>query len=182
MSKFVAIFLSVFIITVLSGLIYISLQQNYRLTANDPQIQIAEDTAALLNNNFDAHSFVPSNLVDISKSLGTFIIIFDDKGQPFASSAVLGGKTPVPPLGVFDYTKKQGEHRFTWQPEKGIRIATVIVGFNGKQKGYVLAGRSLREVEKRIDKLTLMIGLGWLASIVIVSFTLVLKNINRRKS
>ena len=37
------------IITLLSGIIYIVVQQNYRMNANDPQFQMIEDAANALN-------------------------------------------------------------------------------------------------------------------------------------
>ncbi len=47
-----------------------------------------------------------------------------------------------------------GEDRITWQPEPGIRSAVVVVHYTGATPGYVMAGRSLREVEWRIDRLS----------------------------
>jgi hypothetical protein len=35
-------------VTMLSGLVYIAVQQNMRIGANDPQIQLAEDAARAL--------------------------------------------------------------------------------------------------------------------------------------
>jgi len=53
----------------------------------------------------------------------------------------------------------------SWQPAPGVRIASVIVPISVNDDGFVLAGRSLREVEYRVDQLTLKLGLGWLASL-----------------
>ncbi|MEK7161684.1 MAG: hypothetical protein AAB729_03270, partial [Patescibacteria group bacterium] len=47
-------------IIIMSGLVYVVAQQNYRLTANDPQIQIAQDIAAALNKgDVQADAIVP---------------------------------------------------------------------------------------------------------------------------
>jgi hypothetical protein len=43
-----------------------------------------------------------------------------------------------------------------------MRIAQVSVPWSG---GVVLGGRSLREVERRIDQLTLLAGAAWLAGL-----------------
>ena len=43
---------------------------------------------------------------------------------------------------------RRGEDRLTWQPEPGVRSATVVVHYQGAQAGFVMAGRSLREVGK----------------------------------
>ena len=49
----------------------------------------------------------------------------------------------------------------TWQPREGIRIASVTVRWSG---GTVLAGRSLREVERLEDQALLLVAAGWAAT------------------
>lgn len=144
-------------ITAICASIYLGIQQNYRQSANDPQIQMAEDFSP---SNFDA-----SKKIDISKSLAPFIIYYDDKGNLVASQAVLNNNIPNLPNGVLDYVKASGEDRITWQPQSGVRIATVIASFtSSKTNGFVLAGRNIREVEARENMLTLQIGAGWVAA------------------
>ena len=46
-----------------------------------------------------------------------------------------------------------------------MRSATIITHFAGPHPGFVLSGRSLTEVEKRIDLLAPLVGLGWLATL-----------------
>src|ERR1043166_3835277 len=43
---------------------------------------------------------------------------------------------------------------------------TVVSYFTGKSEGYVLAGRSLSEVERRTERLLMLAGFGWLVAIV----------------
>lgn len=153
------------IITVVLGFGYVGIQQNYRMSANDPQIQLAEDSAAALSAGQAPQSIIPSTKVDITKVLTTFGIIYDTSGRLIVSSANLDGKDPVLPPGVFDAVNKaNGERRFTWQPKPGVRIATVVVRYD---KGYILAGRSLTEVEKRINQLTLLAGGAWVVAMAI---------------
>jgi hypothetical protein len=92
---------------------------------------------------------VPTAKVDIAASLLPFLMIFDEAGNVVASSATLHGQNPSVPTGIFDYVKQNGEDRVTWQPEVGVRIAAVATK---SEHGFVLAGRSLRETEKRIDQ------------------------------
>ncbi|HTX80478.1 MAG TPA: hypothetical protein VMC62_12455 [Longilinea sp.] len=144
---------------VMCSLVYLVGQQILRQSANDPQIQIAEDAAAELSNGADAQALLPSASTDVAHSLAPFLIIYDDSGKVVASSALLDGSTPQLPDGVLDNVRKNGEDRITWQPKAGVRIATVIVPVTGSTAGFVLAGRSLREVEIREDnigKLTLL--------------------------
>ncbi len=143
----------------LSGLIYICVQQSLRQSANDPQIQIAQDLADSLQNGRNAQDLIGSQ-VDLKKSLATFVIVFDDSGKPIASSAMLDGRIPTPPNGVFEYTKLHKEDRITWEPKLNIREAAVLARFEGSKPGFVLVGRSLAEAEKRQSGLNLQIGLG----------------------
>lgn len=153
-------------ITALSGLVYVVAQQTYRQSANDPQIQLAEDAAAQLEAGAQPQALVASNKVDMARSLAPFLIIYDDIGSPLASSVQLNGQTPPLPLGVFTEARQSGEDRLTWQPQEGVRSATIITHFAGPHPGFVLSGRSLTEVEKRVDQLAPLVGLGWLATLV----------------
>ena len=83
------------------------------------------------------------------------------------------GAVPPIPKGVLDYTHAHGKDRVTYVPEPGVRSATVVVAVSGGQGGFVLAGRSLREVEKRVDPLTQQVAAGWLTA-MLVTLVLVL--------
>ncbi len=155
------------VVTGLSGLIYTAVQQDIRQTANDPQIQMAEDIAAKLADGQPVQDVVPSEKVDIAKSLATYIIIFDTTGKPTNSSAQLDGQTPTIPSGVFDSVRQNGEDRFTWQPQDGVRSAVVVTQFKGPNSGFVLVGRSMREVEKREDGIMQIVLLGWAVMLVV---------------
>ena len=124
------------------------MQQNLRQSANDPQIQMAEDG-------------ITENLptIDISKSLAPFEIIFDESGNPISSSGILNGAIPTIPSGIFQYVRNFGEDRFTWQPTSSVRISAVVVQTNS---GFILAGRSLREIEKRENQALIFSCLAWL--------------------
>ena len=153
--------------TLLSGLIYLAVQQSLRWGANDPQIQMAEDAAAALAAGGSLASVLPAGQVEISSSLAPFMVIFNARGEPLASSARLHGATPALPSGIFDYTRQKGEDRVTWQPESGVRIAAVVVAYGGAQPGFVLAGRSLREVEIRASQLEQITGIAWLVTLAV---------------
>jgi hypothetical protein len=154
----------------LCGLAYLTVQQSLRMGANDPQIQMAEDAASNLTGDASVESVVPSAKVEIADSLAPFVIVFDDSGKVLASSATLHGANPTLPSGVLDYTRQNGEDRVTWQPESGVRMAAVVVYYNN---GFVLAGRSLREVEKRESQVEQLSGLAmlaiWIATFVVVA-------------
>jgi hypothetical protein len=155
-----------FVITAISGLIYLTGQQNLRQNANDPQIQISEDVANRLTRSTTIPTVPASSAIDIAKSLNTFIIIFDEQGKPVSSNALLDGKVPTIPTSVFDYVRSHNQTRITWQPRQDARSAVVITKFDGKSKGFVLVGRSLRQVEEREEDLAKIIGLGWIVTIL----------------
>jgi len=151
--------------TALCLFVYLAVQQSMRWGANDPQIQMAEDAAAALASGGTPESMLPAARVDISTSLASFMVIYDNTGKPLASSALLNGEMPVLPAGVFDYVRQKGEDRVSWQPQPGVRMAIVVVPISGGQAGFVMAGRSLREVEKRVDQLGQITLIAWLATL-----------------
>ncbi len=155
-----------FAVSVLAALIYGAVQQNYRQSANDPQIQMAEDAAAHLEAGQQPQAIVGAAKIDISRSLSPFLIVYDDAAQPVASSATLNGQTPLLPSGVFQNVRQSGEERLSWQPQDGVRSAAVVLHYGGAHPGFVLAGRSLREVENRESQLTTMVGAAWAVALV----------------
>ncbi|MGI8950905.1 MAG: hypothetical protein ACR2FN_04890 [Chitinophagaceae bacterium] len=163
-------FVSAIIITVIMGLIYISVQQNYRTSVNDPQIQIARDISNRLQQNRSIQNLLPADSIDLSQSLGLFIELFNAQGEPIQSTGLLNEKMPQPPAGVLAYTKTHGEDWITWQPQTDVRIATIVKSVNSKTVAYVLAGRSLNEVEVRENNLMWIVFICW---IVCLSFILI---------
>ena len=149
-------------ITGICGLVYATVQHTYRQNANDPQIQIVEDTAAMLDAGLPMQSVVPPYKVDMAKSLAPYIIVFDNSANPAAATVQLDGQTPKAPSGVFDFVRKYGQEWFTWEPKAGVRSAVILKKY---KNGFVLVGRSLREVEIRVDRLTLIVGLAWLTTL-----------------
>jgi hypothetical protein len=150
-------------------------QSVLRQGANDPQIALAGDLAARLEQGVAPATAVPSASVDIARSLSPFVIVYDDQGHPLASQAQLNGQTPIPPAGVFSNVRQRGEERLSWQPVLGsghsVRIAAVIErvqGINGAQSGFVLAGRNMREVESRISQVSQMAGLTWIGMLGVI--------------
>ena len=153
-------------VTAVLGVIYVTIQQNYRNGANDPQIEIVEDTAARLEASAAILDQVPQEKIDAQHSLAPFVIIFDTEGNAIAGNGYLGATLLSVPKGVFDEAKASGEYRVTLEPQKGVRIAAVVKPFVGREaNGFVLSGRSLREVEVRVDDLTKLIALGWAATL-----------------
>lgn len=148
--------------------IYVVGQQNLRMGANDPQIQIAEDTALSFSKN-EEPVFIKNNkdkngkdiIIDMKKSLLPFIMLYDKDFKLILSSARLGENVVEIPMGVLENAKKKGETRITWEPEKGVRNAIIVVYFKDVKEGYLISGRSLREVEYRTSQLNSIVLLSW---------------------
>jgi hypothetical protein len=153
-------------ITLVLGIVYVVGQQGYRMSVNDPQIQLAEDAATALTNGQLIDSVVPTKQVDIASSLAPFVVVFDDSGKGIASSGLLHNQMPTLPSGVFDYVRKNGQDRITWQPEPGIRSAVIVTRYTGQKPGFVMAGRSMRESEVRTNKLFELVVVGGMATLV----------------
>lgn len=168
MNKLVLWVIFFVVITAFCGLVYGAAQQDFRQTANDPQIQMAEDASVALGAGQKVN---PPGSVDVAHSLTPFMIVYNSQGQVVSSNAKLNGQTPVLPSGIFNNVKNNGEERFTWQPQDDVRIAAVVTSYTG---GFVLAGRNIREVENREHKLTLQVGGVWVAAVGIVTGLIVL--------
>jgi len=152
------------IITLLSGLCYGTIRQNIRQSADDPQIEMAEDTATALTTGISPQSIIPAGKIDIAESLALYIIIYNESGYPLIASGELDNQIPVIPSGVLKYASLHGQDRLTWQPKPGVRSAIVVIPFKGNPSGFVLAGRSLREIEKREDHIFNMVFWTWLVT------------------
>lgn len=149
-------------LTGLAVLVYGAVQQDLRLSANDPQIQLAEDAAARLDAGATASAVVPADAIDLATSLDTYLIVFDATGSVVRSSAKLHGTVPTVPAGVFQAVRQGGQDRITWQPDPSVRSAAVIQPWHG---GFVLAGRSLRLVEEREHQVLLLTMFMWLLTL-----------------
>ena len=163
--------------TILALALYAIPQQVLRQGANDPQIAMASDLAVYLNQygvndglRQGPLTLHGSAIVDMANSLSPFLVVYDDEGRALGSTGQLGGQTPAPPKGVFDYVRSHGEERVSWQPRHDVRIAAVVERVGGAQPGFVLAGRNMREVEARQGHVFNMAGLAWIGMLGLILF------------
>jgi len=181
------------LVAVISGmclLVYVSVQQNYRQSLNDPQIQMAEDAAVKLSGNAQPKDVIPLEKIAIENSLLPWIGVYDGNGDAIVSSGTLEGRISQPPKSIFSdmlagtasgiqtpslngasnggLEERTGEKRFTWQPDAGVRQALVIVRVQSPNSNtFVVAGRNMREVENREDQLSTFVVLAWLIMVVV---------------
>lgn len=156
------------IIVIFSGLVYGTVQQVYRQSANDPQIQIAEDLATAIAQGQPADQIVPvQGTTELANTLSPFVMIYNATSTLIGSSALLDGKNPSFPTSVFDYVKAHGQWRQTWQPAPGVREAVVVQAFSGTSSGFLVVGRSLKEIEVRENQTELLSGLAGIIALVL---------------
>jgi len=168
------------VITLMSILIYAVTQQNFRLTANDPQSQMARDAVTAIKNGADPKTLLSSDRVtEMSERMSPFIVIYDKAGNIAAGSTTLNGKPLILPNGVLDYIQKRGSDMVSWQPQPGVRDA--MIGLKADRGYTVIAGRSLHDVEERISILGEQVLFGWLVSLVALLVVVIIQDWVTRK-
>ncbi len=174
-------FVAAIIISAIILLIYVSVQQSFRASANDPQIQLARDISNAISSRKSTINLIPHYTIDLVQSLGVFTEIFDESGKPLQSTGFLNGGFPKPPAGVFNYTNTNIEDVLTWQPASEVRLAMVLEKINEPGKGFVAVGRSLKEIEIRESNLLRMVEIVWFTCMVFLLIHLLLQNYINRK-
>jgi hypothetical protein len=145
-------------------LVWVAVQQVWRQDANDPQLQMARDAAArLASGQAPVDAVVPTGTVEVATSLAPFLTVLDARGSIVASSGRVHGALKSVPSGVLDHVRQTGEEEVSWQPEPGVRVATSVVSYPG---GFVLAGRSLLETERRRARMSDLVALAWIGMLI----------------
>jgi len=132
-----------------------------RRGANEPQAQMAALYASKIASGANPGEAIPSNYVDLERSLEPFVIFYSDQGAPLTATGYLNQVIPTPPSGVFGYLRSHPTDTITWQPQPNVRIAAVIHRVSGPHPGFLLTGRSLRLVEEQEEVLRKMVFGGW---------------------
>lgn len=182
MNKYVIILKSWFplatTVSLVCIIILITVQQSYRLSANDPQYQMVEDAVSAINKGTDPRSVLrSSDLIEVSQSLSPWLTICDTAGNIVASNATLDAMTLKIPRVAIDYVYKNGNDAVTWQPHPGVRQAVVGMLAKANRPYIVVAGRSLRKIEERTALLLKQVALGWGLSLIIILIVVVLQDI-----
>jgi hypothetical protein len=146
-----------------AGMVYLTVQQSYRSSANDPQLQMATDAANALDAGADPQSLVPADKIDIATSLAPYLAIYDSSARLVASSATQHGQPLDVPSGVFASAKASSPNVVSWQTTTGERSAIVVMP---SSEGYALAGRSLRPTEEREDQLLQQVAAACIVTLV----------------
>ncbi len=165
------------------GILYFTMQQYIRLSANEIPMQYAMETKTKLESGLPLSVIIMGiNPTDMKKSIAPFIIVCDSVGKVKNSSVTLQGHIPAPPIGVFDAARRYGENRLTWQPWSDVRNAIVILPYSiNSEQGYVIGGQSLRETEDRERFLLGQIAFGILLTLSATFITTIISGLIRTK-
>jgi hypothetical protein len=158
-----------FFVTFTCSLTYLVTQQTLRLGANQPPLQSVLDARLALQTGKSPESVVSKYKLDASQSLDTFVMIFNNKRTPLASSGTINGRMPQYPKGILKNVALKGEERVTWQPQKNLRYATVAMKYD---RGFIVGARSLHETESLIDSIGNLILIVWITCLVFLSIAL----------
>ncbi len=175
-ASFISHIAAAIIITAIILLVYASVQQAHRSSANDTQLQIARDVSNALSKGKSINRLIIPDTIDIAQSLAVFTELFDKSGKPVQSTGFLNGQLPQLPQGIFDFTNNNNEDVLTWQPQSNVRMALVCEKVDAAGVGFVAVGRSLKETEEREGNLVKMIAITWVAcmAVLLIHFLLLL--------
>ncbi|HEY8281746.1 MAG TPA: hypothetical protein VIG28_04630, partial [Leifsonia sp.] len=155
-----------FAVTVAIAAVYLSLQQLNRSAADDAGDRLASQVTSAGGAGGGAGGAGAAAHVDLATSLAPFFVVYDRSGVPVSGTGYLDGRLARIPAGVVRTALAEGMDRVTWQPRPGLRYATVAQKDGDR---VVVAGQSLKPVEDRIDRLGLMLVVGWIAAVFLLA-------------
>jgi hypothetical protein len=155
---------AIVVATILFGTIYVVAQQLDRLSANDAPLRLASQVASELREG-QMTTMDTQPHVDLSRSLAAFVVVEDAQGSATSGSGFLKGELVSLPTGVLANAAKSGQDDVTWQPQVGLRFATVTLKVGDQ---FVTAGQSLAPDEARDGTVQLLVGFGWLVSMLVL--------------
>lgn len=161
--------------TLIIGVAYVMVQQATRLSADDAPLALAQTIKNNLENGSSPNDVIPAQTINLRNNNNLFAVVTDSSQHVLASSASLDGQNPLPPKGVFAYTKVHGNDQFSWQPAAKVRLATYVLSY-GKEPndGFIITGQSLSQFEKRVNTYTQLAMAAWLAVLAWISLVLLL--------
>jgi len=168
--------------TLTLGASYVMIQQSNRMSADDLPLMLSQQVKSSLEAGASATDIVASQKINLKTDASAFVIITDSSKHVLASSVILDGQTPLPPVGVFKFTAEHGTDHITWQPKDGVRVALRVSTYGkSPHNGFVLTGQSLKQTESRISFITNICLVAWLAVIAWTSYFLLLPEYKNKR-
>ena len=150
--------------TITFGTIYVVATQLDRLSANDAPARLASQVAAELREG-QSTTIDAQPHVDLERSLAPFVVVENEQGVATEGSGFIRNKLVSLPTGVLSSAAQSGQDDVTWQPQPGLRFATVTLKVGDQ---FVSAGQSLAPSDGRLGTLQVLIGFGWLLAILVI--------------
>ncbi|HEY6278001.1 MAG TPA: hypothetical protein VIX86_16905 [Streptosporangiaceae bacterium] len=144
----------VLLLTLAAGVAWLGTGLSLRAGADRQPLRLAALAARQLATGSPPGSVLPPS-IGLAASPGPFLMVFDRRYHLLASSGRLGSRAPVLPSGVFAWAAQHGQDRVTWEPQPGLREATVVEPYGGPHPGFVVAAQSLGSVSG------LQLAFGW---------------------
>ena len=152
------------VLSVSIGAVYLVAQQIERLGADDAGTRLGSEIASDIPG---ARADIESRpAVDLANNLQPFFVVYDQFGMPEFGTGYFDGQLASVPVGVIETAFANGSNSVTWQPDDGLRFATVAVRQGDE---VVLAGQSLAPSESRTTRIEWVLFLVWLVGVVVLS-------------
>ncbi|TRZ85964.1 MAG: hypothetical protein D4R83_05520 [Streptomycetaceae bacterium] len=153
------------VVTVCIGTTYLLVQQQGRMSMNDPLISLVQVERAQIGAKVSPGRLAAGDGIDLSINEGAFVTFYGLDKSVIATSATLAGKALRLPAGALDNIRIHGHSTVTWQPTSALRFATYteyVPNF-----GYISAAQSLKQVEIRASRNV------WLCTAAIVAAAII---------
>jgi hypothetical protein len=148
--------------------LYIVEQQWIRQSFNDYQMEAATDVARSLHTGANPSFIIPNKSLvptDVLVSRSAWIVVLDATGSMVDTTANMNGQPVRIPDGILSYAKANGTDVVTWQPNAMTRVALVVI-YEPTSKSYVVAGKSMIDIEKHIAQLGVLVSIGSIITIL----------------
>lgn len=170
--------LGAIILTGVFSTMYVLVQQQGRMLANDTPTLLATQVAKQLDAGLGLSS-VNMGATDLANNPVPFVIVYDKQGKAVGGSGYLGQKLAVAPKSMLQHAKSNRNNVVTWQPKADVRIASVTVA---AKDYYVLGGQSLKATEDHATHLLKLTALGYVASVVVLVAYVCLSRFTRART
>jgi hypothetical protein len=150
------------VLSIALAAVYLTAQQLDRGGADDEPQRLATQLASL----GDIPSPSPADRVELASSQAVFYVVYDATGKPVSGTGYLDGALAQVPKGVITTAAADGSNAVTWQPERGLRFATVELRAGDV---VIVSGQSLGPSETRTDHIGALLLIGWLVAIALLA-------------
>lgn len=156
--------IALFVWTAAIAALYGAMQHLNRSLADDAPRALA--SSVMSSAAADGGGMPHEPPVDIALSREPFFIVYSAGGLPVEGDGFVNGHLARVPEGVLAHARAEGIDRVTWEPQRGLRFATVAVRDGAN---VIVAGQSLAATEDRIAGLGILLLVGWIGVALVLA-------------